>query len=71
MEPGQQGVRSAEGDPELHRGLLCNSTVCIVHCLVQVYKMGKKADGSVGDFSVAVTLPALHTTDTVGLGISR
>jgi len=37
----------------------------------EVYKMGKKADGSVGEFSVAVTLPALHTTDTVGLGISR
>ena len=36
----------------------------------EVYKMGKKPDGSLGDFSVAVSFPAEHKTDTVGMGIS-
>ena len=36
----------------------------------EVYKMGKKADGSLGDFSVAVTFPQIHKTDTIGMGIS-
>ena len=36
----------------------------------EVYKMGKKPDGSMGDFSVAVSFPAEHKTDTVGMGIS-
>jgi len=36
----------------------------------EVYKMGKKLDGSLGDFSVAVSFPAEHETDTVGMGIS-
>ena len=36
----------------------------------EVYKMGKKPDGSVGDFSVAVTFPQLHKSDTIGMGIS-
>jgi len=41
-----------------------------VHNSVEVYKMGKKPDGSLGDFSVAVSFPAQHKTDTVGMGIS-
>merc|ERR1712142_106395 len=36
----------------------------------EVYKMGKKPDGSLGDFSVAVTFPAKHQTDIIGMGIS-
>jgi len=36
----------------------------------EVYKMGKKPDGSLGDFSVAVTFPAKHETDIIGMGIS-
>jgi len=36
----------------------------------EVYKMSKKADGSLGDFSVAVTFPAKHETDIIGMGIS-
>ena len=32
--------------------------------------MGKKPDGSLGEFSVAVSFPAIHKTDTVGMGIS-
>ena len=32
--------------------------------------MGKKPDGSLGEFSVAVSFPAHHKTDTVGMGIS-
>lgn len=36
----------------------------------EVYKMSKKADGSLGDFSVAVTFPAKHQTDIIGMGIS-
>jgi len=32
--------------------------------------MSKKADGSLGDFSVAVTFPAKHQTDIIGMGIS-
>ena len=36
----------------------------------EVYKMGKKSDGSLGDFSVAVSFPQQHKTDTVGMGIS-
>jgi len=36
----------------------------------EVYKMSKKADGSLGDFSVAVTFPAKHKTDIIGMGIS-
>ena len=36
----------------------------------KVYKMGKKPDGSLGDFSVAVSFPAHHKTDTIGMGIS-
>jgi len=36
----------------------------------EVYKMGKKPDGSLGDFSVAVSFPPEHKTDTVGMGIS-
>ena len=32
--------------------------------------MGKKPDGSLGDFSVAVSFPAHHKTDTIGMGIS-
>jgi len=36
----------------------------------EVYKMGKKPDGSLGDFSVAVSFPPAHKTDTVGMGIS-
>jgi len=41
-----------------------------VHNSVEVYKMGKKPDGSLGDFSVAVSFPAHHKTDTIGMGIS-
>ena len=33
----------------------------------EVYKMGKKPDGSMGDFSVAVTFPQEHKTDTIGI----
>ena len=36
----------------------------------EVYKMSKKEDGSLGDFSVAVTFPAKHQTDIIGMGIS-
>eukprot|EP00092_Neocalanus_flemingeri_P108238 GFUD01138988.1.p1 GENE.GFUD01138988.1~~GFUD01138988.1.p1 ORF type:complete len:282 (+),score=104.20 GFUD01138988.1:69-914(+) len=36
----------------------------------EVYKMSKKVDGSLGDFSVAVTFPAKHQTDIIGMGIS-
>ena len=36
----------------------------------EVYKMSKKADGTLGDFSVAVTFPAKHKTDIIGMGIS-
>ena len=32
--------------------------------------MGKKPDGSLGDFSVAVSFPSHHKTDTIGMGIS-
>jgi len=41
-----------------------------VQNITEVYKMGKKADGSMGDFSVAVTFPEAHKTDCVGMGIS-
>ena len=30
---------------------------CIQRANLQVYKMAKKADGSLGDFSVAITFP--------------
>jgi len=36
----------------------------------EVYRMSKKADGSLGDFNVAVTFPAKHQTDIIGMGIS-
>jgi len=36
----------------------------------EVYKMGKKPDGSMGEFSVAVTFPPKHETDIIGLGIA-
>ena len=36
----------------------------------EVYKMGKKPDGSLGEFSVAVSFPPTHKTDTIGMGIS-
>jgi len=36
----------------------------------EVYRMSKKADGSLGDFSVAVTFPPKHQTDIIGMGIS-
>jgi len=41
-----------------------------VHNCTEVYKMGKKPDGSLGEFSVAVTFPAKHETDVIGMGIS-
>lgn len=41
----------------------------VVQNCTEVYKMGKKADGSLG-FSVAVTFPQIHKTDTIGMGIS-
>ena len=36
----------------------------------EVYRMAKKTDGSMGDFSVAVTFPKSHDTDVIGLGIA-
>ena len=33
-------------------------------------RMSKKPDGSMGDFSVAVTFPKKHETDIIGLGIA-
>jgi len=36
----------------------------------EVYKMGKKPDGGLGDFSVAITFPPKHETDIIGLGIA-
>jgi WD40 repeat protein len=36
----------------------------------EVYKMGKKPDGAMGEFSVAVTFPSKHETDIIGLGIA-
>jgi len=36
----------------------------------EVYRMAKKADGSLGEFSVAVSFPRKHETDIIGLGIS-
>jgi len=36
----------------------------------EVYKMAKKADGSLGDFSVAVTFPKVHLTDVIGMGMA-
>lgn len=41
-----------------------------VQNITEVYKMGKKPDGSLGDFSVAITFPEAHKTDCVGMGIS-
>jgi len=37
---------------------------------IEVYKINKKPDGGLGNISVAVTFPALHQTDIVGLGIA-
>jgi len=36
----------------------------------EVYRMAKKPDGALGDFSVAVTFPKKHETDIVGMGIA-
>merc|ERR1712147_73676 len=36
----------------------------------EVYKMAKKADGSLGDFSVAVSFPKVHLTDVIGMGMA-
>jgi len=36
----------------------------------EVYKMGKKPDGAMGEFSVAVSFPPKHETDIIGLGIA-
>lgn len=36
----------------------------------EVYKLGKKEDGSVGNIQPCVTFPAQHETDVIGLGFS-
>jgi len=36
----------------------------------EVYRMAKKPDGALGEFSVAVTFPKQHDTDIIGLGIA-
>lgn len=36
----------------------------------EVYRMAKKPDGALGDFSVAVSFPRKHETDIIGLGIA-
>ena len=38
--------------------------------LPEVYKLGKKDDGSVGNIQPVVTFPTHHTTDAIGLGFS-
>ena len=62
VEPRLQGFCGPEGNAELHRGapnLIQRKKIS----RSQVYKMAKKADGTLGDFSVAITFPKVRQTN--------
>ena len=64
VEPRLQGFCGPEGNAELHRGAP-NLIQRILDKISrsQVYKMAKKADGTLGDFSVAITFPKVRQTN--------